>query len=286
MYETYLRKTRVDQGLRPKRNLFSYARLDDAVRDLQEGRVDLVLMDRMPALTLQSQGQAKVVGSSQGPQPFAIAVRKGSTLLPELGRALAEMRGDGTIAALAERYLQIPAEVVDEIVTAVETPTPIPTPVATPTPVPCLDGMAYVADLNYDDANMTAPPLMQPGQQFQKGWRLRNAGNCDWGADYAFIYAGGNTPAARMGGQDQVIGRVVKPGETIDIAVNLTAPQASGVYQGFWQMTNAAGVPFGQRVWVGIRVPGAPTPVPPPPPPRTPTSSSTWTAPTSTKASA
>jgi len=267
VYEIYLTRTRVQTGLMPRQDLFAYVRLDDAVRDLQEKRVDLVLMDRLPALNLESQGQAKIVGAGQGPQPFAIAVRKGSTLLPELNRALAEMRSDGTLAALAEEYLQISPEVVEDIATAIPTPTLMPTPVATPTPVPCIDGMAYVADLNYDDRNMTAPSVMQPGQQFQKAWRVQNAGNCDWGADYVFAYANGNTAAARMGGQNQAIGRAVKPGETIDIAVNLTAPQAPGAYQGFWHMTNAAGVPFGERIWVGIRVPEPPTPVPPPPPP-------------------
>lgn len=267
VYETYLIKNRVVTGLMPRQDLFSYARLDDAVRDLQEDRVDLVLMDRIPALNLEKQGQARFLGSSQDPQPFAIAVRKGSTLLPELNRVLAEMRNDGTLAALAEQYLQIPADAIEEGATAIPMPTSIPTPVATPTPVPCLDGMAYVADLNYDDGNMTAPPLLQPGQQFQKSWRLKNAGNCDWGADYLFTYANGNTPAARMGGQTQVLGRPVQPGETVDITVDLTAPQAPGTYQGFWHMANAAGTPFGERVWVGIRLPGPPTPVPPPPPP-------------------
>ena len=36
----------------------------------------------------------------------------------------------------------------------------------------------------------------------------------------------------------------------------------TGRGQGFWQMVNAAGTPFGQRVWAGIVV-TAPTPVPP-----------------------
>ena len=277
VYETFVSRTYVETGLMPREDLFRYARLDDAVRDLGDERVDLVLMDRAPALDLEKQGRAKVVGYSQGPQPFAIAVRKGSTLLPELNRVLAEVQSDGTLANLVEQYLQIPAELVDEIATAVPPATPVPTlPPAstetpfvawTPTPEPCIDGMAYVADLNYDDRNMTAPPAMQPGQTFQKGWRIRNSGNCDWGANYAFSYTNGNTPAARMGGQDQVIGRTVAPGQTVDVLVDLTAPQAPGTYQGFWYMINSDAVPFGERVWVGIRVPGPPTPTPPPPPP-------------------
>ncbi len=277
VYEALVARDFVEMGLMPRANLFTYARLDDAVRDLQDGRVDLVLMDRTPALALEKQKVAKVVGSSRDPQQFAVAVRRGSTLLPELNRVLAEVQADGTLAKLAEQYLQIPADQVDEIATVVPLPTPAPEATAlptavtvvlpSPTPIPCIDGMAYVADLNYDDRNMSAPPLMQSGQAFQKAWRIRNSGNCDWGADYVFTYANGNTPAARMGGQNQVIGRVVRPGETVDIAVDLTAPQAPGTYQGFWYMKNGSGLPFGERVWVGIRVPGPPTPPPPPPPP-------------------
>jgi len=133
VYETFVSRTYVETGLMPREDLFRYARLDDAVRDLGDERVDLVLMDRAPALDLEKQGRAKVVGYSQGPQPFAIAVRKGSTLLPELNRVLAEVQSDGTLANLVEQYLQIPAELVDEIATAVPPATPVPTLSPAPT---------------------------------------------------------------------------------------------------------------------------------------------------------
>ena len=46
--------------------------------------------------------------------------------------------------------------------------------------------------------------------------------------------------------------------------MNLIAPVAPGTYQGFWNMRNAANQKFGETVWVGITVPGAPTPTPAP----------------------
>ena len=58
-----------------------------------------------------------------------------------------------------------------------------------------------------------------------------------------------------MGGSDLKIGKVVAPGETIDLSINLVAPSASGTYLGIWQMTDASGTPFGERIWVGVRVP-------------------------------
>lgn len=262
-YESWLLSTLVQTGQMPAGNLLSYVSPDQAVDDLDSGHVDLVVMDRRPAETFVRQGKGKLVGYGLDPQMFAIAVRKGSTLLPEINRILAEMVSDGTTGHLIETYLQLPAEVVIPAPEA-PTPTPIPTPVAPPTPVPCIDGMAWVADLNLDDKNMTAPPVLQPGQTFTKSWRVRNAGTCDWSADFSLTYRSGNTPAAKMGGSNFRIGKTVAPGQTIDLSVNLVAPQAPGTYQGFWQMANAGGRPFGERIWVGIRLPAPPTPPPPP----------------------
>ena len=104
------------------------------------------------------------------------------------------------MAKLVQKYLKLDPDDVLPLPTppAVE-PTPAPTP--TPEPGACVDGATYVADLNYDDKNMTAPPVMQPGQPFTKGWRLRNSGTCAWDQTYTFAYASGNSPLAQMGGR-------------------------------------------------------------------------------------
>ena len=121
-----------------------------------------------------------------------------------------------------------------------------------------------MSDLTLDDGEMTHPPLVQPGQALQKGWRLLNSGTTTWAADYRLEYADGNTSVSDMGGQPVAVGRAVAPGETADFYVNLVAPLAPYTYQGFWEMKNSAGVPFGQQVYVAVTVAGAPTPVPPP----------------------
>lgn len=263
VYETWLANSLVATGQMPAGNLLSYVTPDQAVDDLDSGLVDLVIMDRRPAENFVKQGKAKLVAYGLKPQSFAIAVRKGSPLLPEINRIIREMVDDGTSGHLIETYLQIPAEVTLPDSEA-PTPTPAPTLAAPPTPAPCIDGMAWVADLTLDDKNMSAPPVLQPGQQFTKGWRLRNAGTCDWTPDFSLNFRAGNVPAAQMGGRSFKIGKAVAPGETIDLNVDLVAPQTPGTYQGFWQMANAGGRPFGERVWAGIRVP-APAVVAPPP---------------------
>ncbi len=260
-YETWLQNTLVDTGQMAPSNLLAYTRPEDAVRDLREGRVDLVMMDRLPAQNFVKQGGIKLVSSALNPQRFGIATRKDSpVLLAQINQALIQMQADGATSRLVEQYLRLgPGEVINPgVVPTLPPPTPAPPPA-------CIDGMAFVADLSLDDRNMTAPPAMQPGQSFQKGWRIRNSGTCDWAADYVFAYAVGSTPAARMGGQNRAIGRVVGPGEIIDVYIDLVAPYAPGIYQGFWHMLNRAGAGFGSRVWVGIRVPdpNPPTPLPP-----------------------
>lgn len=127
--------------------------------------------------------------------------------------------------------------------------------------------MSFIQDLNYDDANMTAPPAFTPGQGFRKGWRVQNTGTCAWPATYGAIYVGGNASGAQMGGQPIAVGRSVAVNEIFDLYVNLIAPSQPGIYQGIWQMRDTEGVPFGERMWVGIQIPGPPTATPVPPPP-------------------
>jgi hypothetical protein len=223
------------------------------VDDLSAGKLDAVVMDRRPAENFVRQGKAKLVGHGLKPQAFAIAVRKGSPLLPDLNRALGEMQTDGTTAKLIETYLQAPASA------AAAGPLPVAKALsaatASPAPDSCIDGMAWVANLQTDDQDMSTSPVMQPGQAFTKSWRLRNTGTCDWSPDFTLIYRMGNAPAAQMGGKAFKVGQVVPPGETADVSVDLVAPTAPGVYQGFWQITDATGTPFGERIWVGVRVP-------------------------------
>ena len=96
------------------------------------------------------------------------------------------------------------------------------------------------------------------------GFHRLNARTCLRPPDFMLTYRSGNVPAAKMGGNSFKIGKAVAPGQTVDLSANLAAPGAPGVYQGFWQMANAGGRPFGERIWAGIQVP-APAVVAPPP---------------------
>ncbi len=133
-------------------------------------------------------------------------------------------------------------------------PTAIPPATATPSPVPCTDGSQFVKDVTVPDGS-----VMQPGQHFNKTWRMKNIGTCPWDSSFKLVFVSGNA----MGGQPAAVPGVVNPGNTADLTVGMIAPTTPGDAQGWWQMVNPKNVAFGPRIWVDIYVMGPPTPKPP-----------------------
>ena len=261
VYETFLQDTLVDTRKMPQRNLFSFTDTAQAIAALKSGKIDVVMLDAAPANAFMREGGLKIVGSSLLPQYYGIAVPLGAEVLRNnINKSLAMLQADGTVSKLLLQFTGNKPDPALPTPTPRPTSTPRPVVVVTPTPSSCIDGMAWVADLSYDDKNMTAPPVVQPGQPFKKGWRVKNTGTCTWSTAYKLVYAYGNTPAASMSGQPAPVMQPVPPGGTYDFYVNLVAPLQPGVYQGFWQMQNAAGKSFGQTVYVGIQVPAPPQP--------------------------
>jgi len=86
------------------------------------------------------------------------------------------------------------------------------------------------------------------GTDFTKTWRLRNTGSCAWNTNYELVFSSGE----RMSGsQSNKFAASVKPGETIDISVDLQAPNAQGSYKGIWKLESDDGDQFAQ-MWVQI----------------------------------
>ncbi|MBE2222075.1 MAG: transporter substrate-binding domain-containing protein [Anaerolineae bacterium] len=260
VYERWLQTSLVDTGLMPASNLHTYQLADQIVRDVREGRIDLGVLDLLPAQTAVSSGGIKIVGQGLNQELYAIAMLKGAaTLQTELNNALTQLSNSGQLNALISQYLGVPPEQI------VPTPTPpaiTPTPLPTATAVPCINGMKFVADLNLNDNNMQNPPVIPPGQPFTKGWRIQNTGTCAWNQSYRLVFASGNNPQAQMGGQPTPIVGTVAPGQQYDIYVNFVAPIQPGTYQSFWTMSDPQNTTFGDRIWVGITVPAPATATP------------------------
>jgi polar amino acid transport system substrate-binding protein len=272
-YQNWAQISLVDAEVIPQDNLKTYTDNNAMIRDLRNGAIDVALMGRLPAIFITTRAQdLKIAGQGVVQQRIAIALRKGSSLTNQLNDAMIAMQVDGTYSQLASQYLNIAqnAQPSLAIPTLIENPTITETQQTAPAaPPPCLYGMTFVQDLNLNDQNMTAPPVMQPGQSFVKSWRVRNSGTCNWTPDFALVYISGNRPEAAMGAQPVSVGTTVAPGQTIDLSASLIAPTTYGTFQAFWQMRDNTGKLFGEVVWVGIQVPNPnpPTPVPAPPTP-------------------
>ena len=130
-----------------------------------------------------------------------------------------------------------------------QTATEIPT--FTPVPVPC-NAAEFIMDVTIQDGTS-----FSPGADFTKIWRLKNVGTCAWTSDYELVYVDGS----RMEGeQSQVLPVLVKPGNTVDIEIELAAPEDPGDYKGFWKLKSADAELFGlgemanESFWVSISV--------------------------------
>jgi polar amino acid transport system substrate-binding protein len=248
VYETELQDLLVDTGLMPAARLYSYITPDDALSALAENLIDVFVLDKGSAEVYVETNNLRLAGQGTDPHLYAVAMPKDTpVLLENINAALLALLNDGTIARLSLEYLGYDSSAL---------------------PPGCVDGMAFVADVTYPDKNMTAPPEVTPGQSFVKTWRVKNTGACSWVSGYQLVFAYGNTPAASMSGKPVPITSPVAPGTTKDLSAALIAPTAPGTYQGFWQMVNDHGTPFGQTIWVGIKVvdPAKPTPAPIPAP--------------------
>lgn len=138
---------------------------------------------------------------------------------------------------------------------ATDTPEP-----ASPTPEPttCQDAADFITDVSIPDDTR-----ISPGNDFTKTWRLENAGTCTWTTDYDLVFDRGD----RMGAPSSIpLPGTVRPGDSVDLSVSMTAPAGNGEYQGFWKLRNADNETFGigasadVAFWVLIKV-GSPAPV-------------------------
>jgi hypothetical protein len=104
-------------------------------------------------------------------------------------------------------------------------------------PVSKCDAASFESDVTYPDGS-----VVSRGSTFTKIWRLKNVGTCTWTTSYAIIFVSGE----KLGAPNAVsLPGSVAPGQTIDIPVELTAPNAEGRYRGNWKLRNASGVLFG-----------------------------------------
>jgi hypothetical protein len=114
------------------------------------------------------------------------------------------------------------------------------------------DQAQLIASISVDDGT-----VFPAAASFTKIWRVKNTGGCIWTSNYALVYSIGD----RLSGAQVVpFSGNVNPGQTVDISVDLTAPDQTGVYSEGWVIRNSSGILFGVGsdgsvpLWVKIQV--------------------------------
>ena len=255
-FDQWVKTNLVGAGFVSPRNVYTYSTASDEMKALDRKDVDLVLLDQDIYEELyKNTGKYQVFYEGFAEENYAFGLRKGSALTSVVNGHLTDLLKDGTAQTIANRFFSMN---FGEAEMTIARPSQLPTPtssvqealpaVAAPTPTPantCMNGMVYVADVSIPDGTG-----MNQGAGFRKTWRVKNTGSCTWDSNYSFIFVSG----AQMGGRNINIPGIVGPNQTVDLSIDMTAPYADGIYQGYWQMRSPEGKNFGETIWVKIRV--------------------------------
>ncbi len=155
----------------------------------------------------------------------------------------------GTIIASYTQTAQVQATSTPP---GTETPAP-PAPSETPTVIPTGTEMVAPCDnLRFiNDGLVIDGSIMKPGEEFEKTWKVVNAGTCTWSTGYQLIFDHGTD----MDGKPAALTSDVLPNDNLEITINMKAPAKSGMYTGYWRFVNNSNLPFGPLLNVIIIVP-------------------------------
>jgi hypothetical protein len=154
-----------------------------------------------------------------------------------------------TVAALNVQNQKAPT-IAPQIPTLGPAPTqtlsPLPTVALPPTatPLPC-NWAKLISETVVDGTSLNI------NTNFNKSWRVKNAGTCTWNSNYKIAFYSGDG----MGGPaSKLFGRSVAPGETIDLILPLKAPATAGTYKGYWHLYSDSNVDFttSYGIWASI----------------------------------
>jgi hypothetical protein len=134
-------------------------------------------------------------------------------------------------------------------------PTPTPAPTVTPfptfTPRPpaaqaenqanttpsCTNLAEFIKNLNINDN-----ASFEVQSPIAKIWQIKNAGTCVWTTSYTLVFITGDPMSAPA---SKPLAQEVQPGQTLDLRLDLVAPQKPGPYATSWMLQDANGNRFG-----------------------------------------
>jgi hypothetical protein len=155
---------------------------------------------------------------------------------------------DPTIATAVAKTVE--AQFTQAAAAPTETPAPAPTatqPAVAASPAPtatATNAPAQSCTLSASYVSQTIPDgtIFTPGEQFTQNWQIKNTGTCTWDSSYKLVFWDGDTIG---GAYSYNLPGYAAPGETLDIPVVFTAPDADGEYTGYWKIQSPWGTSFG-----------------------------------------
>lgn len=111
------------------------------------------------------------------------------------------------------------------------------------------------------DVTIPDDTKLRPGEAFTKTWRLQNVGTCPWTSDYSIVWFSGERLEAPL---EVSINETITYGQSVDLSVDMKAPESQGTYQSNWKLRDPSGALFGigpnfdSAFWVRIVVEGEP----------------------------
>ena len=255
-FDQWLKTNLVAEGILSTQDVFTFATLDAAMKVLKNGSIDLIMLDTDTYKQAYEQsGSFKIVNDTMAKEEYVYAAAKGSdTLIAKVNDGIAQMRRDGTLQALIDKYTlgagdeaEITISRPSQIQTLIQ---PVTLPTATPIPpvdqpVNCKNVMVYMSDVSYPDSTK-----VNPGTEFTKTWQIYNNGSCKWYEGYSIVFIDGDY----MSANSVNIPALTIPGRTVDVPMQMKAPQAPGSYTGYYQMRAPDGTFFGPKLTAKIIV--------------------------------
>ena len=109
----------------------------------------------------------------------------------------------------------------------------------------CLDNLSWVSDVTIPDGTEVIA-----NSTLDKRWEVKNAGNCNWDDHYRLRLIAGPAMNAT---QEQAL-FPARSGTKADLQILFQAPAEAGKYRSAWQAYNPDGQPFGDPIFIDIKV--------------------------------
>jgi hypothetical protein len=119
-------------------------------------------------------------------------------------------------------------------------------------PEPYLVAAANLYDESWWVADVTIPDNtpVYAGEPFRKTWRIRNAGTTTWQSGYTLAFFSDQ----QMNGAASVPLPIARPGEDVEVSVDLIAPETPGISRSTWKPRSASGKFFEHPLYTEIDV--------------------------------